>query len=44
MSEFAFQSAGDLVKHIQDKKISSAELLEIYIERYDTHPAWLTGC
>ena len=33
MDEFAFQSAVNLVKAIQDKKISSSELLELYIER-----------
>ena len=35
MDEFAFQSAVNLVKAIQDKKISSSELLELYIERYE---------
>ena len=35
MNEFAFQSAVSLVKAIQDMKISSSELLEIYIERYE---------
>jgi amidase len=35
MKEFAFQSAVNLVKAIQDKKISSSELLELYIERYE---------
>ena len=35
MDEFAFQSAVNLVKAIQDKKISSSELIELYIERYE---------
>lgn len=35
MDEFAFQSAVNQVKAIQDKKISSSELLELYIERYE---------
>jgi amidase len=35
MDEFAFQSAVNLVKAIQDRKISSSELLELYIERYE---------
>ncbi|MBL7177870.1 MAG: amidase [Desulfobacteraceae bacterium] len=35
MDEFAFQSAVNLVKAIQDKKISSSELLELYIERFE---------
>jgi amidase len=37
MDEFAFQSAVNLVKAIQDKKISSSELLELYIERYERY-------
>jgi len=37
MDEFAFQSAVNLVKTIQDRKISSSELLEIYIKRYELH-------
>jgi amidase len=35
MDNFAFQSAVNLVKAIQDKKISSSELLELYIQRYE---------
>jgi len=35
MSEFAFQSAIELTKAIQEKKISSFDLLELYIERYE---------
>ncbi len=35
MADFAFQSALDLTKAIQDRKISSSELLELYIERYE---------
>ncbi len=35
MSDFAFQSAVELTKAIQDKKISSSDLLELYIERYE---------
>ena len=35
MDEFAFQSAVNLVKAIQDRKISSSELLELYIERFE---------
>jgi len=35
MDEFAFQSAVNLVKVIHDKKISSSELLELYIKRYE---------
>ncbi len=35
MDEFAFQSAVNLVKAIQDRKITSSELLELYIERHD---------
>ena len=35
MDEFAFQSAVNLVKAIQDRKVSSSELLELYIERYE---------
>ena len=34
MDEYPFKSAVDLVKAIKGKKISSSELLEIYIERY----------
>ena len=37
MDEFSFQSAVNLVKAIQDKKISSSELLEIFIERYERY-------
>jgi amidase len=37
MDEFAFQSAVNLVKTIQDRKISSSELLDIYIERYERY-------
>jgi amidase len=37
MGEFAFQSAVNLVKAIQDKEISSSELLELYIERYERY-------
>ena len=37
MDEFAFQSAVKLVGAIQDRKISSSELLEIYIERYERY-------
>ncbi|MBU3914635.1 amidase, partial [bacterium] len=33
MNEWAFQSATDLANAIKNKKISSADLLEIYIER-----------
>ena len=35
MEEWASQSAISLVKAIQDKKISSSELLEYFIERYE---------
>jgi amidase len=35
MDEFAFQSAVNLIKAIQDRKVSSSELLELYIERYE---------
>ncbi len=35
MNEFAFQSAVNLVKAIQAKRISSSELLELYIARYE---------
>jgi amidase len=35
MSETAFQSATNLLKAIRDRRISSAELLELYIERYE---------
>lgn len=35
MGERAFQSATDLLKAIRDRRISSAELLELYIERYE---------
>jgi amidase len=37
MDEFAFQSAVHLVQAIKDKKISSSELLELFIERYRTY-------
>ena len=37
MDDFAFQSAVNLVKAIQDRIISSSDLLEIYIERYERH-------
>lgn len=37
MDEIAFQSAVNLEKAIQNKKISSSELLELYIERYERH-------
>jgi amidase len=37
MDEFAFQSAVNLVKAIQVKKISPSELLELYIERYERY-------
>jgi amidase len=35
MDEYAFQSATELTKAIRDREISSAELLEMYIERYE---------
>ncbi len=35
MAEFAFQSAIDITKAIQDKRIASSEVLELYIERYE---------
>ena len=35
MTELAFQSAVNLVKAIKEKVISSSELLELYIERYE---------
>ncbi|MEE9517921.1 MAG: amidase [Candidatus Adiutricales bacterium] len=35
MSELMFQSATELLKAILDKRISSSELLEMYIERYE---------
>ncbi len=35
MEEIAFQSAVNLVKAIKEKVISSSELLELYIERYE---------
>lgn len=35
MSEPAFQSATELLKSIQKKRISSIELLELYIKRYE---------
>jgi amidase len=35
MSETAFQSATNLLKAIRDRRISSVELLELYIERYE---------
>ena len=37
MDDIAFQSAVNQVKAIQDRKISSSELLEIYIERYEQY-------
>ncbi len=33
MTEYAFQSAIDFSKAIQDKKIGSSELLELYGDR-----------
>ena len=35
MNEFAFLSATELLKAIRDKKISSVELLNLYIERFE---------
>ncbi len=35
MSELIFQSATELLKAILDKRVSSSELLEMYIERYE---------
>lgn len=35
MNEVAFQSATELIKTIRERRIGSAELLEIYIERYE---------
>ena len=35
MSELVFQSATELLQAIQEKKVSSSELLEMYIERYE---------
>jgi len=35
MNDFAYASATNLTKSIQDKLISSVELLERYIERYE---------
>jgi len=35
MDDIAFLSAVNLVKAILEKRISSSELLEIYIERYE---------
>jgi amidase len=35
MSELAFQSATELTAAIRDRRIGSAELLEMYIERYE---------
>jgi amidase len=35
MDEFAFQSATELTLAIQDRQISSVELLELYIERFE---------
>jgi len=35
MNDFAYASATQLVKAIQDKHISSLELLELYIKRYE---------
>lgn len=37
MDEFAFQPAVQLVKAIQDKRVSSSDLLELYIERYEQY-------
>ena len=37
MDDIAFQSAVNQVKAIKDRKISSSELLEIYIERYERY-------
>ncbi|MBI4765704.1 MAG: amidase [Deltaproteobacteria bacterium] len=37
MDDLPFQSAVNLVKAIQEKKISSSELLELYIERYERY-------
>ena len=35
MSDVAFQSATELTRAIRDRRIGSAELLELYIERYE---------
>ena len=35
MNEFAFQSATELTRAIQDRRISSVELLALYIERFE---------
>lgn len=35
MEKFAFQSAVNLVKAIKDREVSSSEVLELYIERYE---------
>ena len=35
MNEFAFQSATELTRAIQDRRTSSVELLELYIERFE---------
>ncbi len=35
MNELPFQSATELLKAIREKRVGSAELLEIYIERYE---------
>lgn len=35
MNDFAYASATKLTKSIQDKRISSVELLELYIVRYE---------
>jgi amidase len=35
MSKIAFESATELTRAIRDKRIGSAELLELYIERYE---------
>jgi amidase len=37
LGDYALQSAVSLIKAIQDRKISSYELLEIYIERYERY-------
>ena len=37
MRDIAFSSAVDLARMIRDGKISSSELLELYLERIDTH-------
>jgi amidase len=35
LSDFVFQSATKLVRAIQDRRISSLELLELYVERFE---------